>query len=54
VHDDLVERDFTAEAPNRLWLADSTEHPTREGKLYLCAIKDGFSNRTVGYCIDSR
>jgi putative transposase len=37
-----------------LWLADITEHPTREGKLYLCAIKDVFSNRIVGYCIDSR
>ena len=48
VHDDLVERDFTAEAPNQLWLADITEHPTREGKLYLCAIKDVFSNRIVG------
>ena len=54
VHDDLVARDFTAEAPNTLWLADITEHPTREGKLYLCAIKDAFSNRIVGYCIDSR
>jgi putative transposase len=40
VHDDLVQRDFTATAPNRLWLADITEHRTAEGKLYLCAIKD--------------
>ncbi|OKH61568.1 hypothetical protein EB74_19755, partial [Mycobacterium sp. SWH-M5] len=54
VHDDLVERDFTAEAPNQLWLADITEHRTGEGKLYLCAIKDAFSNRIVGYSIDSR
>jgi putative transposase len=54
VHDDLVERDFTAQEPNALWLADITEHPTREGKLYLCAIKDMFSNRIVGYCMDSR
>jgi putative transposase len=54
VHDDLVERDFTAQAPNQLWLADITEHPTREGKLYLCAIKDAFSNRIVGYGVDSR
>lgn len=54
VHDDLVERDFTAEGPNQLWLSDITEHPTREGKLYLCAIKDEFSNRIVGYCMDSR
>lgn len=54
VHDDLVERDFTAVAPNQLWLADITEHPTGEGKLYLCAIKDVFSNRIVGYSMDSR
>ncbi|MCV7200707.1 IS3 family transposase [Mycolicibacterium peregrinum] len=54
VHDDLVERDFTADAPNQLWLSDITEHRTGEGKLYLCAIKDVFSNRIVGYSIDSR
>jgi putative transposase len=35
VHDDLVGRDFTATAPNQLWLTDITEHPTAEGKLYL-------------------
>lgn len=54
VHDDRVERDFTAGMPNTLWLSDITEHWTREGKLYLCAIKDVFSNRIVGYSIDSR
>ena len=53
-HDDLVRRVFTAEAPNRLWLADITEHRTAEGKLYCCAIKDVFSNRIVGWAIDSR
>ena len=40
--------------PNQLWLADITEHRTDEGKLYLCAIKDVFSNRIVGYSIDER
>ena len=40
-HDDLVKRDFTATAPNQLLLSDITEHWTREGKLYMCAIKDG-------------
>jgi transposase InsO family protein len=45
---------FTAEGPNELWLTDITEHRTREGKLYLCAIKDVHSNRIVGYSIDSR
>ncbi|MFD3558295.1 DDE-type integrase/transposase/recombinase [Streptomyces sp. NPDC058686] len=54
VHDDLVRRDFTATGPNRLWLTDITEHPTAEGKLYLCAVKDVFSKRIVGYSIDSR
>jgi putative transposase len=54
VHDDLVERDFTAAAPNELWLTDITEHPTGEGKLYLCAVKDVYSGRIVGYSMDSR
>lgn len=53
VHDDLVRRDFTADAPNIKWLTDITEHPTSEGKLYLCAIKDCYSNKIVGYSIDS-
>jgi transposase InsO family protein len=54
VHDDLVLRDFTAEAPNQLWLTDITEHPTAEGKLYLCALKDACSKRIVGYSIGTR
>jgi len=53
VHVDLVRRCFTAKRPNELWLTDITEHPTGEGKLYLCAIKDLHSNRIVGYSIDS-
>lgn len=54
VHDDLVQRDFTADGPNQLWLTDITEHWTGEGKLYLCAIKDVWANKIVGYSIDSR
>ncbi len=54
VHDDLVHRVFSAETANQLWLADITEHRTGEGKLYLCAVKDVFSNRIVGYSIDHR
>ena len=54
VHDDQVNRVFTATAPNQLWLTDITEHRTAEGKLYLCAVKDVHSNRIVGYSIDSR
>ena len=53
-HDDLVRRVFHADGPNELWLTDLTEHRTDEGKLYLCAIKDVYSNRIVGYSIDSR
>jgi putative transposase len=54
VHDDLVRRDFTATRPNQLWLTDITEHPTDQGKLYLCAIKDAWSGRIVGYSIATR
>jgi putative transposase len=54
VHDDLVDRQFGAQAANEIWLTDITEHRTDEGKLYLCAIKDVYSNRIVGYSIDSR
>ncbi|MCX2922301.1 IS3 family transposase [Streptomyces sp. NEAU-W12] len=54
VHDDLVNRTFSADGPNQLWFADITEHATGEGKLYLCAVKDVFSNRIVGYSIDAR
>jgi hypothetical protein len=54
VHDDLVDRVFTAPAPNVLWLTDITEHRTAEGKLFLCAVKDACSKRIVGYSIDSR
>ena len=54
VHDDLVKRDFSTDAVNELWLTDITEHWTDEGKLYLCAIKDVFSGRIVGYSISDR
>jgi putative transposase len=54
VHDDLVTRDFTAAARDRTWLTDITEHPTAEGKLYLCAFKDVYPNRIVGYSMSSR
>jgi putative transposase len=53
VHDDLVRRDLTATGPDRLWLADITGHHTGQGKLYLCAVRDLWSNRIVGYCIDT-
>ena len=54
VHDDHVQRDFSASRPNEVWLTDITEHRTNTGKLYLCAIKDLYSNRIVGYALDDR
>lgn len=51
VHDDLVRRHFIAEAPDRLWLTDITEHPTREGKVYCAAVLDVYSRRIVGWSI---
>lgn len=40
--------------PDEVWLTDVNEHPTVEGKLYCCAIKDLFSNRIVGYSLSDR
>ncbi len=40
--------------PDRLWMTDITEHPTREGKIYCCAVIDAFSRMVVGWSIDSR
>lgn len=54
MHDDLVARDFTAPAVDVKWLTDITEHPTGEGKLYLCAVKECASNRIVGYSMADR
>jgi putative transposase len=51
---DLVRRRFTAEGPDRLWMTDITEHPTREGKIYCCSVIDAFSRMVVGWSIDSR
>jgi len=51
---DLVMRDFSRDAPNRLWLTDITEHRTREGKLYCCVVLDAYSRRVVGWSIDNR
>jgi transposase InsO family protein len=54
VHDDLVERDFDVDGLDRAWLTDITEHPTGDGKLYVCAVKDSCSRRIVGYATGPR
>jgi len=51
---DLVRRRFTADGPDRLWMTDITQHPTREGRIYCCAVIDAFSRMVVGWSIDSR
>lgn len=49
--DDLVHRQFTVNAPDRLWLTDITEHPTAEGKIYCAAVMDAYSRRIIGWSI---
>lgn len=51
VHDDLVKRVFVADAPDRLWATDVTEHPTSTGKVYCCAVIDAYSRMVVGWSI---
>ncbi|WP_425394156.1 IS3 family transposase [Actinomadura oligospora] len=52
--EDLVQRSFTADAPDRLWCTDITEHPASDGKLYCAAVLDCFSRRIIGHSIDVR
>ncbi len=48
---DLVERNFTADTPNQLWVADITYVPTWAGFLYLSVVLDAFSRRIVGWAM---
>ena len=48
-HPDLVRRDFTADAPNRLWVTDLTYVPTWAGIAYVCFITDVYSRMIVGW-----
>jgi putative transposase len=50
---DLVERAFSAMAPNQLWVADITYVPTWAGFLYLAVVLDVFSRRVVGWAMDT-
>ena len=51
--DDLVERKFARDELDELWVTDITEHRTREGKVFCCAVMDTCSRRIVGWSIDS-
>jgi transposase InsO family protein len=48
---DLVERDFSADGPDQLWVADITYVPTGSGFLYLSVVLDAFSRRVVGWAM---
>jgi len=48
---DLVERNFSAPGPNRLWVADITYIPTWAGFLYLAVVLDAFSRKVVGWAM---
>jgi len=50
---DLVERDFTATAPDTLWIADLTYVKTGSGTLYLAIVVDVWSRRIVGWAMES-
>jgi len=50
---DLVDRTFTADAPNTLWVADITYIPTWAGFLYLAVVLDVFSRRIVGWSMST-
>ena len=54
VASDLVKREFRADRPNQIWVADATYVPTQEGTLYLAVIKDVFSRRIVGWSTSAR
>lgn len=51
---DLVQRRFTADAPNRLWVADITFVPTWSGFAYVAFVTDVFSRKIVGWNVSSR
>ena len=50
---DLVNRHFTVDGPNRLWITDITEHPTENGKVYCAAVMDAYSRLIIGWSIDN-
>jgi putative transposase len=50
-NDDLVARQFTPDRPDRLWVADITEHPTDEGRVYLAVVIDAWNRQVVGWSI---
>jgi len=54
VSPDLLERNFHAPAPNRVWTGDITYIPTEDGWLYLAVVIDLFSRQVVGFAMQER
>ncbi len=50
--ENLIQRDFSASAPNQKWLSDITEVPCSDGKLYLSAVLDCYNGEIVGLAMD--
>ena len=50
---DLVERQFSAAGPDRLWVADITYVPTWAGVLYLAVVLDAWSRRIIGWAMEA-
>lgn len=50
---DLVQRHFSADGPDALWVADITYIPTWAGFLYLAVVLDAFSRRVVGWAMET-
>lgn len=54
VAENLLQRNFTASAPNRIWVSDITYLWTQQGWLYLCVILDLWDRKVVGWCMEER
>lgn len=54
VFPDRVQRAFAMDGPDRLWVADLTQHPTQERWLYLATVLDTFSLKVVGWAMGER
>ncbi len=48
---DLVQRDFSADGPNQLWVADITYVPTWAGFIYLAIVLDAWSRKIIGWAL---
>ena len=52
--ENILNQEFKAEAPNKVWVTDITYIPTEEGWLYLAGHKDIFNGEIVGYAMGER